>query len=415
VLSVESFHTRMPDFEKPSPSGRKNTLGATLNSQPSTFNSGRRRPFTARLAFCAALFGASLLSAQETIRIGEYASLTGKEAAYGDTSHKGIVLAIEELNARGGVLGKKLDLLTEDNQSKQGEAATAVKKLISRDKVVAILGEVASIRSLEAAPVIQNAKLPMISSASVNSKVTEVGDYIFRVCFVDSFEGKVLAKFAAGHLKARRVAILTSSSNAYSVGMSRVFKESFLADGGAIAAEPKYSEGDKDFRAQLTAVKNAGADAIFASGYYTEAALICKQARELGLNIPIFGGDGWDAPPLIEIGGAAMEGTYLCAHYSPENPSPEVQSFNQRYSARWGSLPDAWSALGYDSAMVLADAITRAGAAEPKKIRDALAATKNFPAVTGNITIDAKRNASKSAVILTIKDGKYQFVTSVAP
>jgi branched-chain amino acid transport system substrate-binding protein len=339
------------------------------------------------------------LSAQDTIRIGEYASLTGKEAAYGDTSHKGIVLAVEEINSRGGVLGRKLELLTADNQSKQGESATAVKKLISRDKVVAILGEVASIRSLEAAPVIQNARLPMVSSASVNSKVTEVGDYIFRVCFVDSFEGRVLAKFA----------------QAYSVGMTRVFKENFVADGGVIAAEPKYSEGDKDFRAQLTAVKNAGADAIFASGYYTEAALICKQARELGLTVPIFGGDGWDAPPLLEIGGVAMEGTYLCAHYSPENPSPEVQHFNQRYLARWGALPDAWSALGYDSATVLADAIARAGAPDPKKIRDALAATKDFPAVTGRITMDSNRNPSKAAVILTIKDGKYRFVTSVAP
>jgi branched-chain amino acid transport system substrate-binding protein len=372
-------------------------------------------PRVPSLRLGALLLGAGVLSAGEPIRIGEYASLTGKEAAYGDTSHKGIVLAIEELNAHGGVLGRKLELLTEDNQSKQGESATVVKKLISRDKVVAILGEVASIRSLEAAPVIQNAKLPMISSASVNSKVTQVGDYIFRVCFVDSFEGRVLAKFAQGHLQARRVAILTSASNAYSVGMSRVFKESFLADGGEIAAEPKYSEGDKDFRAQLTAVKNAGADAIFASGYYTEAALICKQARELGLNIPIFGGDGWDAPPLLEIGGAAMEGAYLCAHYSPENPSPEVQDFNQRYAARWGAVPDAWSALGYDSANVLADAIKRAGAVDPKKIRDALAATRDFPAVTGRITIDAQRNASKSAVILTIKDGKYKFVTSVAP
>jgi branched-chain amino acid transport system substrate-binding protein len=371
-------------------------------------------PRTLPTLVCALLLTASAF-AQETIKIGEYASLTGKEAAYGDTSHKGIVLAIEELNARGGLLGKKLELLTEDNQSKQGESATAVKKLITRDHVVALLGEVASIRSLEAAPVIQNAKLPMVSSASVNSKVTEVGDYIFRVCFVDSFEGKVLAKFAATTLKARHVAILTSASNAYSVGMTKVFKESFLAGGGEVAAEQKYSEGDKDFRAQLTAVKNAGADAIFASGYYTEAALICKQARELGLQVPIFGGDGWDAPPLLEIGGAAMEGTYLCAHYSPENPSAEVQAFNRSYQARWGAIPDAWSALGYDSAMVLADAITRAGSTEPKKIRDALAATKDFPAVTGRITMDAKRNASKSAVILTIKNGKYQFLTAVAP
>ena len=369
-----------------------------------------------RLTFllpCLALLATA--AAQDTIRIGEYASLTGKEAAYGDTSHKGIVLAFEELNAGGGVLGRKLELLTEDNQSKQGASATVVKKLISRDHVVALLGEVASIRSLEAAPVIQNAKLPMVSSASVNSKVTAVGDYIFRVCFVDSFQGVVLAKFVKESLKVRRVAILTSVSNAYSVGMSRVFQERFLADGGTVTAEQKYSEGDKDFRAQLTAIKAAGADAIFASGYYTEAALICRQARSLGLTPPVFGGDGWDAPALLEIGGAAMEGTYFSTHYSPDNPSPEVQNFNQRYAARWGAPPDAWAALGYDSALVLADAIKRAGSADPAKIRDALAATKDFPAVTGHITMDAHRNPSKSAVILTIKDGKYKFVSSVAP
>lgn len=366
-------------------------------------------------SFVCVLLLAATAAAPATIKIGEYASLTGKEAAYGDTSHKGTLLAVEELNARGGVLGQPLELLTEDNQSKQGESATAVKKLISRDHVVAILGEVASIRSLEAAPVIQNARIPMIAPSSVNSKITEVGDYIFRVCFVDAFQGNVLAKFVGASLKVKRVAILTSVSNAYSVGMTKIFKERFLADGGAVVAEQKYSEGDKDFRAQLTAVKAAGADAIFASGYYTEAALICKQARALGLTIPIFGGDGWDAPPLLEIGGAAMEGTYFSTHYSPDNPSPVVQNFNLRYQARWGAIPDAWAALGYDSAMVLADALRRAGAAEPKKIRDALATTKDFPAVTGHITMDAKRNASKSAVILTIKDGKYKFVTSVAP
>ena len=371
-----------------------------------------------RSALVTALLAATFTvgaRAQDPIKVGEYASLTGKEAAYGQTAHKGTLLAIEELNARGGVLGRPLELLTEDNQSKQGESATVVKKLISRDPVVAILGEVASIRSLEAAPVIQNAKIPMIAPASVNSKVTEVGNYIFRVCFVDSFQGNVLAKFVKDSLHLRRVAILTSVNSAYSVGMSRIFKERFLADGGAIVSELKYSEGDKDFHAQLTAIKAAGADAIFASGYYTEAALICLQARQLGLDVPVFGGDGWDAPPLIEIGGRAVEGTYFCTHYSPENPSATVQDFIHRYRARWDETPDAWAALGYDSATVLANAILRAGSAEPIKIRDALAATKDFPAVTGNITIDAKRNASKSAVILTVKDGRYKFVETVKP
>ncbi|MEI7799050.1 MAG: ABC transporter substrate-binding protein [Opitutaceae bacterium] len=354
-------------------------------------------------------------TAQDNIKIGEYASLTGKEAAYGDTSHKGTLLAIEELNARGGLLGKKLELLTEDNQSKQGESATVVKKLISRDHVIAVLGEVASIRSLEAAPIIQNARIPMVTPSSVNSKITEIGDYIFRVCFVDAFQGQVLAKFVGTTLKVKRVAILTSVSNAYSVGMTKIFETRFRADGGLIVAEQKYAEGDKDFRAQLTAIKASGAEAIFASGYYTEAALICKQARALGLAVPIFGGDGWDAPPLLEIGGAAMEGTYFSTHYSPDNPSPAVQNFNQRYQARWGTRPDAWAALGYDSAMVLADAIWRAGTTAPAAIRDALATTKDFCAVTGAITMDSQRNASKSAVILTIKNGKYKFVSAVAP
>ncbi len=370
-----------------------------------------------RLLFFALLIALSAVcpGAEDAIKIGEYASLTGKEAAYGDTSHKGIVLAVEEINAHGGVLGRKLELVTEDDQSKQGEAATAVKKLISRDRVVAVLGEIASIRSLEAAPVCQNARIPMISPASVNARVTETGDYIFRVCFVDSFQGNVLAKFAWDTLKLRRVAILTSVSNAYSVGMTKIFKRRFLAEGGEIVAEQKHSEGDKDFRAQLTAIKAAGADGIFASGYYTEGALTCIQARQLGLNVPIFSGDGWDAPALLEIGGAAMENTYFSTHYSPDNPMAAVKEFNHRYQERWGAPPDAWAALSYDAANVLAAAIRRAGSAEPAKIREALAGTKDFPAVTGSITMDANRNASKSAVILAIKDGRTRFVEAVAP
>lgn len=371
------------------------------------------RAFVSLVLFAAIL--AAGASAADTIKIGEYASMTGKEAAYGQDSHKGTLLAVEEVNAAGGVLGRKLELITEDDQSKQGESATVVKKLISREKVVAILGEVASIRSLEAAPVVQAAKIPMITPSSVNARVTETGNYIFRVCFVDSFQGAVLAKFVKDSLKVKRVAILTSVSNAYSVGMTRIFKERFVAGGGTIAAEQRYNEGDKDFRAQLTAIKAANVEAIFASGYYTEGALICVQARGLGMNVPIFGGDGWDAPTLIEIGGKAMEGTYFSTHYSPDNPTPAVARFNQRYRERWGELPNAWAALGYDSVLVLADALKRAGSTEPARLRDAIAATKNFPAVTGSITIDANRNASKAAVILTIKDGEFRFVEAVEP
>jgi len=363
----------------------------------------------------AAAFASAAL-AQNTIKVGEFASLTGKEAAFGQSSHKGTLLAIEELNAAGGVLGRQFELITEDNQSKQGESATIVKKLISRDEVIALLGEVASGRSLEAAPIAQNYKIPMISPSSTNPRVTEMGSYIFRVCFIDPFQGTAMAKFAKNSLHLKKVALLTSVSSPYSVGLAKYFKETFAAIGGEITIEQKYSEGDKDFKAQLTAIKAAGVDGIFVPGYYTEAALISKQARELELTYPIFGGDGWEAPELIEIGGKAMEGTYYSTHYSPENSSPGVQSFVKKFRAHYaGETPDAMAALGYDSAMVLADAIKRAGTTDHSKLRAAIAATKNYDGVTGLTTIDSNRNATKAAVVITIKDGAFKFVEAIAP
>ena len=354
--------------------------------------------------------------AQETIKVGEIASLTGKEAAFGQSSHKGTLLAIEELNRAGGALGRPFELVFDDNQSKAGESATIAKKLISRDKVVALLGEVASSRSLEMAPIAQAAHIPMISPSSTNPKVTEIGSYISRVCFIDPFQGVVMAKFAKDTLHVRRVALLTSVSSAYSVGLAKYFKERFLADGGTVAIEQKFSEGDKDFKAQLTAIRAAGVEGIFVPGYYTEAALVCKQAKDLGLELPIFGGDGWEAPQLIEIGGSAVEGAYYSTHYSPENKTPVVVEFVKKFQERWnGETPDAMAALGYDSAMVLADAIKRAGSTDSVRLRDAIAATRDYPGVTGSTTIDAQRNATKSAVVITVKDGQFKFVEAVAP
>jgi branched-chain amino acid transport system substrate-binding protein len=354
---------------------------------------------------------------QDTIRIGEYASLTGKEASLGQSSHQGTVLAVETINAAGGVLGRKLELITEDTQSKAGESGTAVRKLISRDKVVAILGEVASSRSLEGAPICQNAKVPMISPASTNPKVTEIGNYIFRVCFIDPFQGPVMAKFARETLHAKRMGLMVSSSSAYSVGLAKYFREAFVAGGGVVAAEQKYQEGDKDFKAQLTAIKAAGVDAIFNPGYYNEGALMVKQARDLGIEVPMFGADSWEAEALMELGGKAVEGTFLCSHYSPRDPSPRVQEFVAAYRQRWGAgyAPDSNASLGYDSVLVLVDAIRRAGSTDRAKVRDALAATKDFPAVTGNISIDAHRNASKEAVIITVRNGRFEFVQSISP
>ena len=365
--------------------------------------------------FAAALLAASCAKKAETIKIGEYASLTGKEATYGQASHKGAVLAVEEINAAGGVLGKQLELITEDDQSKSGEAATVVKKLISRDKVIAVVGEVASSRSLEAAPICQNAKVPMISPSSTAPEVTSTGDYIFRVCYIDPFQGTVMAKFAKDTLKLRKVALLTSVSSAYSVGLAKYFKERFAADGGTVVLEQRYSEGDKDFRAQLTAIKAANVEGIFVPGYYTEAALVCRQARDLGMTLPLFGGDGWESPELTQIGGKSVEGTHFVTHYSPENKDPFVAAFNDRFQKRWGNETDTLTGLGYDAVMLLVDALKRAGTTDNGKLRDALAGTKNFKGVTGIITLDAQRNPTKSAVILVVKDGKFQFVESIVP
>jgi branched-chain amino acid transport system substrate-binding protein len=354
--------------------------------------------------------------AQAPIVVGEVASLTGKDAAFGQLSHEGTLLAIEEINAGGGVLGRPISLLTEDDACRPGDAATAARKLIARNQVIALLGEVASSRSLEMAPIAQEEKVPMISPSSTNPKVTAVGNYIFRVCFIDPFQGSVMAKFARQTLKLRRVAVLDSVSSAYSVGLSKFFKADFTAAGGEIALEQKYTEGDKDFRAQLTVIKAAGVDGIFVPGYYQEAALICVQARELGLTLPIFGGDGWEGDPLIEIGGRAVEGVYFSDHFSPENDAPLTRDFVRKFRARFGGeTPNGEAACGYDSAMVLADAIRRAGTVAGKPVRDALAATVDFPGVTGVTTIDANRNATKTAVIITVRDGKFRFVETVAP
>jgi branched-chain amino acid transport system substrate-binding protein len=371
---------------------------------------------TAFVAGCGNEKESATQGSSAPIKVGEFASLTGKEAAFGQSSHKGTVLAIEEINKHGGVLGRKIEHIYEDNQSKQGESATIVKKLITRDGVVAVLGEVASGRSLEAAPICQQNRIPMISPSSTNPKVTETGDYIFRVCFTDPFQGRLLADFGRKSLKADRVAVLSDVAAPYSVGLAGFFKQPFTAAGGTIVAEQKYSSGDKDFKAQLTAIKAANPQAIFVPGYYTEAGLIVLQARQLGITVPLFGGDGWEAPELIEIAGKALEGTYYSTHYSPEDKSTAVQEFVASFKKRFnGETPDAMAALGYDSAKVLADAIRRAGTTDGPRLRDAIAATKDFVGVTGKTTLDSSRNATKSAVIITIQDGKFKYLETISP
>ncbi len=372
----------------------------------------------ARPRALAALFVLAALArgAEDPIKIGHYASLTGKEAAFGNATSKGIRLAIEELNAKGGVLGRKFEYLVEDIQSKPGESATAVKKLISRDKVAAVLGANASLNSLEAAPICQNAHVPMMAISSTNPKVTEIGDYIFRICFIDPFQGAVLAKFARTSLHAQRLALMTAVNSPYSVGLSDVLKKDFAARGGTVAAEQKYSEGDKDFRAQLTAIRATKPDVIAITGFYTECALACIQARELGLDVPVIGGDGLEAPELITLGGKAVENVYYSTYFSAENDAPEVRSFVERYKARWdGQVPEGVSALGYDAMYLIADAITRTGTTDGPKLRNAIAATKDFAGVTGHTAIDQHRNSAKSAVMIVVRDGHTRFFEAVTP
>ena len=352
----------------------------------------------------------------DTIKVGEFASLTGKEATFGISSHEGTLLAVEEINAAGGVLGKQIKLLTEDDLTKAGEPATVVNKLISRDGVVAILGEVASSRSLEAAPICQQAKIPMISPSSTNPKVTQTGDFIFRVCFTDILQGKILASFAEKTLHAKKVAVFTDVKSDYSKGLAKYFKENFIAGGGQIATELDFNGGDKDFKAQLTAIKSASPDAIFIPAYYTDVALICIQAKQLNLSVPIFGGDGWESDQLMKIGQDAVEGIYFSTHASVDSPDTRIKEFVTAYKRRFnGKMPDAMAMLGYDSAMILAEAIKQAGSTDGPKVRDALAVTKDFAGVSGKITIDANRDATKPMVILQIKNGQFKLIETVNP
>ncbi len=361
--------------------------------------------------------GESAGTATDTIKVGEFASLNGSEAGFGHSSHNGTLLAVEQINTAGGVLGKKLELITEDDQSKDGESATAVKKLISRDKVVAILGEVASGRSLEAAPICQQFKVPQISPSSTNPKVTQIGDYIFRVCFIDPFQGTVMANFALNTLKVKRVALLTDVGAPYSVGLATFFKETFTKGGGEIVAEQKFTKDDKDFKAQLTAIKTLNPEAIFVPAYYGQVTLIALQARELDIKVPLFGGDGWEAPELIQGPGAAqaLEGCFFSTHFSPEQDTPQAKKFVADYQKRFGAVPDAMCALGYDSVLALVDAIQRAGSTDSTKIRDALTTMKDLDGVTGRTSLDANRDARKPAVIIKIKDGRFVYKETVNP
>ncbi len=351
----------------------------------------------------------------DEILIGEFGTLTGGEATFGQSTNKGLRMALDEINAAGGVKGKKIKLITYDNQGKTDETAAVVTRLITQDKVVAIIGEVASGRTLVAAPIAQQYKVPLITPSSTHPKVTEKGDYIFRICFIDPFQGAVMAKFMTENLKLKKVAILRDVKNEYSVGLADTFVKEITQRGGEVLIDVSYQANDIDFKAQLTQIKSKNPEVIFVPGYYTDAGLITVQARQLGIKAVFLGGDGWDSPKLHEIAKEAANGSYFSNHYSTDSTDPVVQEFIQKFKTQFNELPDAMAALGYDAGKVLAMALMNAKDITPENIKNEIAKTKNFPGVTGVITLDAQRNAIKSAVIVKVEGNDKKFVTQMAP
>ncbi|MBX3357048.1 MAG: ABC transporter substrate-binding protein [Phycisphaeraceae bacterium] len=387
------------------------TLAATLLAALSAALGGcEKSPATNSPAAGSTAAGASA----DTFLVGHYASMTGSEATFGVSTDNGIRLAVSEQNAAGGVNGRQITLITYDNQGKPQESVTAVTRLIDQDHVVAVLGEVASSRSLAGAPVCQRKGVPMITPSSTNPDVTAVGNMISRVCFIDPFQGYVGAKFARENLKLSKAATLYNRAQAYSSGLNSNFIDSFKKLGGEVVSEQAYSDGDNDFSAQLTAIRQMGAEFIYVPGYYTEVVNIAKQARKLGLDVPLIGGDGWDSEELRNAG-SSLNGCYFSNHYSQEDTRPEVQEFVKRYQAEYGKVPDGLAALGYDSVRLLFDAAARAQSLSGADLARAINSTKGFKGVTGTITIDAKRNATKDAVVLEVVDGVPKYKATIKP
>ncbi len=349
------------------------------------------------------------------IPIGLYGALSGGEAAFGTSTLQGVRLAAEEINAAGGVLGRKIKVIAEDDQGRADEAASAMTKLITSDNVIAVIGENSSNQSLAAAPIAQAAGVPMVSPSSTNPAVTQKGEYIFRVCFTDPYQGKALAVFARDQLKLKSAAMLVDRRNDYSVGLANVFRAEFTARGGKITGEQSYSGGDSEYRPQLTAIRAQKPEALFIPGFYTDVGQIAIQARDLGLTIPMIGGDGWDSPTVIEIGGKSVDNSYFSDHYFVGDERPVVQQFVNAIRKRHGKNPEATAALGYDAMKIIAAAIQRAGSVDRKAIRDQIAATRDYQGVSGTITMGPERDPIKPVAMIKIAEGKMQFAGWVNP
>lgn len=358
----------------------------------------------------------------DTIKVGANLEMTGGSASYGISSKNAIELAFKEINEKGGINGKQLELVVADNKSEAAEATNAMQKLVSQDNVVAVIGPNLSSSVIAASAINNSAKVLDIAPMATNPYVTvdqasgKTKDFNYRTCFIDPFQGTVMAKFATAELGVGNAAILIDNSSDYAKGLAQFFKENFVKEGGAVTAEESYLQKDTDFKATLTKIKATNPDFLYVPGYYQEVGLIVKQARELGMNMPIAGGDGWDSAKMPEIAGAAaLNNTYFSSLYSPEDSSDINKNFVAAYEKAYGQKPDVFAALSYDSALLVAEAIKNAGSTEPAKISEAMAKINGFSGVSGSVTFDDKHNPVKSAVILEYKDGAQSLKTKIKP
>jgi branched-chain amino acid transport system substrate-binding protein len=348
------------------------------------------------------------------IPVGAYFSLSGEETQFGKDSTDGINLATDEINAKGGVKGRKIKLIIEDDKSNPQEATQKVRQLIDRNHVVALLGEVASSRSLAAGLIANQNKIPMISPSSTNVKVTEGREYVFRVCFTDDVQGIAAAEFVTKKLEKKKIAILYAAQDPYSSGLATSFKDGLKKFGGEVVIEKGYQKGEKNFRTVLGQIMDAKPDIIFVPNYYTDMVPIAQQAAEAKIPGSMFvGGDGWDSEDLLKGAAKELEGAYFTNHYAPDVPWDNSKKFVADYKTKFSREPSSLAAQAYDAAKLLYDAMGRATAIEPKAIRDAIASTKGFAGATGTISIDEHRNADKPLVVVQIKAGKFAYHATV--
>lgn len=353
------------------------------------------------------------------IRIGLITPLTGDVKTFGESVKNAFEMAVDEANRAGGVAGMKIVPVVVDDRNDPTEASNAANKLIKQDRVRAIVGSVTSKTTIPVSDLAQSGKIPTITPSATNPKVTVADgkrkDFMFRACFIDPFQGKVMAKFARETLFKESAAVLYDASNDYSKGVAEYFADAFRLMGGKVVAYESYGKDDVDFSALLTKVKASGPDVVFLPDYYNKVGLIAKQAREKGIRVNLIGPDGWDSPDLVKIAGEAVEGGYFSNHYSPDDTRPEVVAWVKKYKEKFGQTPDALGTLAYDATNLLLEAIRKANSDDPVKIRAALASIKGFKGVTGESAMDDNGNAIKSAVILQIANGRQKYVKVVTP